>query len=215
MPAYIHSDCGQSFMSAELKTFLQSHGVATSNTTPYSPQSNGQCERYNGIIWKAVTLALESLGLKESQWEIVLPDALHSVRSLRSSSGQSIPSWLAHPGPVFMKKLVRATKYGPLVEEVDLLEANPSYAHVKLSDGRETTVSIPHLAPTGQQINNDNLDQSVLNDRTTDIDECVYSGIETTTQEVTSNMDNPIETSPSVRRSKREIKKPCRYGFDD
>ena len=117
MPANIHSDLGQSFMSVELKTFLQSHGVATSRTTPYSPQSNGQCERYNGIIWKAVTLALASLGLKETQWESVLPDALHSVRSLlctsinctpherffnftrRSSPGQSILSWLANHGP--------------------------------------------------------------------------------------------------------------------
>ncbi|CAC5365125.1 unnamed protein product [Mytilus coruscus] len=228
-PAYIHSDRGQSFMSAELKTFQQSHGVATSRTTPCSPQSNGQGERYNGIIWEAVTIALESLGLKESQWESVLPDALHSVRSLlcttinctpherffnftrRSSSGQSVPSWLAHPGPVLMKKHVRATKYDTLVKEVDLLEANPSYAHVRLPDGRETTVLIRHLAPTEQQINKDNLDHSVLNDRTTDMDECVYSNIENTTQEVTSNMDNPIETSSVVRRSTREIDKPCRY----
>ncbi|VDI18015.1 Hypothetical predicted protein [Mytilus galloprovincialis] len=148
-PAYIHSDRGQSFMSAELKTFLQSHGVATSRTTPYSPQSNGQCERYNGIIWKAVTLALESLGLKETQWESVLPDALHSVRT--------------NPGPILMKKHVCATKYDPLVEELDLLEANPTYAHVRLPYGRETTVSVRHLAPRGQSISNDNLDHSVLN----------------------------------------------------
>ncbi|VDI28094.1 Hypothetical predicted protein [Mytilus galloprovincialis] len=107
MPGYIHSDRGQSFMSAELKTFLQSHGVATSRTTPYNPQSNGQCERYN--------------------------------------------EWLANPGPILMKKHVRATKYNPLVEEVDLLEANPTYAHVRLPDGRETTVSVPHLAPRGLQ----------------------------------------------------------------
>ncbi|CAG2229552.1 unnamed protein product [Mytilus edulis] len=231
MPAYIHSDRGQSFMSAELKTFLQSHGVATSRTTPYSPQSNGQCERYNGIIWKAVTLALESLGLKETQWESVLPDALHSVRSLlctsinctpherffnftrRSSSGQSIPSWLANPGPILMKKHVRATKYDPLVEEVDLLEANPTYAHVRLPDGRETTVSVRHLAPRGQSISNDNLDHSVLNDhRTMDISE---TDVENTTQEATNNTDNTMETSPVIRRSTREIKKPSRFGFDD
>ncbi|VDI32023.1 Hypothetical predicted protein [Mytilus galloprovincialis] len=213
MTAYIHSDRGQSFMSVEFKIFLQSHGVATSRTTPYSPQSNGQCERYNGIIWKAVTLALESLGLKETQWESVLPDALHSVRSLlctsinctpherffnftrRSSSGQSISSWLGNPGPILMKKHVRATKYNPLVEEVDLLKANPTYAHVRLPDGRETTVSLRHLAPRGQSINNDNLDHSVLNDRTMDI-------TETNTQDDSNTVTHTLNCLPKIRMLK-------------
>lgn len=63
MPAYIHFDRGQSFMSTEVKSFLQGHGVAT-RTTPYNPRCNEQCERYNRIIWKFVTLALESHGMK-------------------------------------------------------------------------------------------------------------------------------------------------------
>jgi hypothetical protein len=48
-----------------------------------------------------------------------------------------------------MKKHVHASKYDPVVEEVDLIEANPDYAYVKLADGRETTVSTRHLAPRG------------------------------------------------------------------
>ena len=40
-------------------------------------------------------------------------------------------------------------KYDPLVDEVELVEANPQYAHVRLPDGRETTVSVRHLAPRG------------------------------------------------------------------
>ncbi|KRZ14529.1 Uncharacterized protein T11_2006 [Trichinella zimbabwensis] len=42
----------------------------------------------------------------------------------------------------------RTTAYNPQ-EEVELLEANPKYAHVRLTDGRETTVSARHLAPAG------------------------------------------------------------------
>ena len=31
---------------------------------------------------------------------------------------------------------------------MELLDANPHYAHVRLSDGRESTVSVRHLAPS-------------------------------------------------------------------
>jgi len=44
---------------------------------------------------------------------------------------------------------VRQSKTEPLVDEVELLQANPSYAHVRFADGRETTVSTRHLAPLG------------------------------------------------------------------
>ncbi|CAA9998562.1 unnamed protein product, partial [Nesidiocoris tenuis] len=166
-PAYIHSDQGTTFMSTELKSFLQDRGIATSRTTPYNPQGNGQCERYNGVIWKAVQLALRTHGLTKNQWEIVLQDALHSVRSLlctatnatphermflhprRSSNGYSIPSWLSSGNKAYMKRHVRASKFDPYVDEVELLEVNPDYAHVRLADGREATVSVKHLAPTG------------------------------------------------------------------
>ena len=167
MPAYIHSDRGSSFMSAELKSFLFSKGIATSRSTAYNPRGNGQVERYNGVIWKAVSLALRSRDLRVENWEVVLPDALHSVRTLlstatnetpherlfryqrRSTSGNSIPTWLARPGEVVLMKRHVRQKYDPLVDEVELIEANPQYAHVRLPDGRETTVSIRHLAPRG------------------------------------------------------------------
>ena len=167
MPAYVHTDRGASFMSNEFKHFLTQHGIATSKTTPYNPQGNGQCERYNGIIWKTITLCLKSRNLPTNNWEVVLPDSLHSIRSLlctstnntphermfqfsrRSTSGLSVPSWLLYPGKVLLRRHVRESKYDPLVEEVDLLETNPQYAHVRLSNGRETTVSLRHLAPSG------------------------------------------------------------------
>jgi len=48
-----------------------------------------------------------------------------------------------------MKRHVRHNKHEPLVDEVELLEANPLYAHVRLQDGRQATVSTKHLAPMG------------------------------------------------------------------
>ena len=115
---------------------------------------------YNGFE------VLKSKELPTKLWQLVLPDALHSIRSLlstatnatphermfhfsrRSSTGKSIPSWLFEPGTVLLKRHVRHSKTEPLVDEVELLQANPNYAHVRYSDGRETTVSTRHLAPT-------------------------------------------------------------------
>uniref|UniRef100_A0A5S6R240 Integrase catalytic domain-containing protein n=1 Tax=Trichuris muris TaxID=70415 RepID=A0A5S6R240_TRIMR len=166
-PAYVHSDRGAAFMSREVKDFLTSRGIACSRTTAYNPQGNGQAERYVGVIWKTIMLALESRGLPIHHWRNVLPEALSSLRTLlctatnttphermfvfdrRCAPEISLPEWLRRPGPVLLKKQVRASKTDPLVERVELLEANPQYAHVRSHDGRETTVSIRHLAPSG------------------------------------------------------------------
>ena len=79
----------------------------------------------------------------------------------KSTSGVSVPSWLTTPGPVLLKRQVRSSKYEPLVDEVNLLEANPQYAHVRFPDGREDTVSIKHLASTGnEEVLIDRVDQS-------------------------------------------------------
>ena len=72
--------------------------------------------------------------------------------SRRSSTGASIPTWLATPGPLYMKRQVHTSKMDPRVEEVELLQANPHYAQVRYPDGRETTVATKHLAPKGQVV---------------------------------------------------------------
>ena len=164
-PNYIHSDRGSAFISAELKAFLSAKGIASSKTTPYNPQGNGQVEKENSTIWKAVVVTLKSKGLPISRWQEVLPQVLHATRSLlctatnetpherffsfprRAAAGPSLPVWLLSPGPVFLKRHVRNRKTDPLVEPVELLEANPTYAHIQFPDGRESTVSIRDLAP--------------------------------------------------------------------
>ena len=166
MPAYVHSDRGSAFMSVELRSFLTGLGIATSRTTPYHPQGNSQCERLNGTIWRAVQLSMESKKLSRGLWDTVLPDVLHSIRSLlctatnatphermfsfqrRSATGTSLPSWLVNPGKVLLKKYVRGKADLP-VEPVELLEANPYYAYVRHPTGKVDTVSVRDLAPCG------------------------------------------------------------------
>ena len=127
-------------------------------------------ERSNGVIWKAVTMSLKSRNLPLKNWQDVLPDALHSVRSLlytatnetphervlwfltSISAGASIPTWLATPGPVYIKRQVSTSKMDSLVDDVELLQANPQYPHVPYPEGRETTWATKHLAPKGQVV---------------------------------------------------------------
>ena len=163
----IHSDNAVSFTSREFLDFLHKFGISVSRTSVglYNPRGNGQTERYNGMVWSAVTAALKSRNLPVTQWETVLPDALHSVRSLlctstnatphermfafsrHSSIGLSVPTWLSNPGPVLLKRHVKTSKYEPLVDEVELVHATPSYAHVRLQDGRETTTFFERHCP--------------------------------------------------------------------
>ena len=78
-------------MSKELRTFLTGKGIATSRTTAYNPEGNGQVERYNSVIWKAITTGLKSKNLPVKYWQVVLPDALHSVRSLLCTATNETP----------------------------------------------------------------------------------------------------------------------------
>jgi len=172
MCAYIHSNCGPAFLSKELVSYLHRRGIACSRTSVYNPRGNGQCERYNGIIWSSVKLVLKSPGLDISQWECVLPHALHSIRSLlctatsetpherlfhfkrRSTFGVSVPTWLSVPGPVLLRRLGRSSKYDRVVEEVDLVHATPNYAVVRFPSGKESTVSLKDIAPAGSSPEN-------------------------------------------------------------
>ena len=91
MPAYIHSDRGSAFMSQELKDFLHNKGIATSRTTSYNPAGNGQVERLNGTIWQAIILALKTHKLPMLWWQDVLPEALHSIRTLLCTATNENP----------------------------------------------------------------------------------------------------------------------------
>lgn len=240
MPAYIHSDRGTSFMSKELQDFLASKGIAYSRTTSYNPHGNGQVERYNGVIWKAIATTLRSRGLPDKCWQMVLPDALHAVRSLlctatnatpherlfnyarRSSVGDTIPSWLCHPGPVLLKRHVRASKTDALVDEVELLHANPQYAHIRYPNGKEDTVSIRHLAPSGSEEVNIGNDRQTLEDDphhvdVTDVSDRAPQSSPPGDSHTSETVHGPSRSSqvqdepPALRRSSRVRRPPTRY----
>jgi len=165
---FVHSDNGPAFVSKEFKTYLFERGIASSTSSVYHPSGNGQAEKTVGTAWKAIQLALKSLDLPPSHWEVVLEDVLHSIRSLctatnttpherffnfsrRSCSGESLPSWLTQGRKAYLRHFVRTSKHDPLVDEVELVTVNPSYARVRFPGGREVTVNVRDLAPRPQE----------------------------------------------------------------
>lgn len=232
-PGYIHSDRGRSFISENLREFLISQGIGSSFSAAYNPRGNGQCERYNGTIWKTVQLALENKKLDRSQWEIVLPEALHAIRSLlctatnttpherflgfsrRSATGKTLPTWLLEQGKALLRRHVRPSKYDPLGDEVDIVDINPHYAKVQMPNNYVKTVSLRDLAPLPKTRNeNNNISESILNEVAAPVatpypPSALYTP---TVPSVASAPNRSLDTCPSSvtapRRSARETKPP-------
>ena len=240
MPTFIHSDKGSSLLSQELRSFLHSNGIATSNTTPYNPAGNGQTERYNGVLWKSILLALKTKQLPVHCWEDVLPDVLHANRSLlctatnstpherlfkhprRTSLGNALPTWLMTPGPILIKNYYRANKYDPLVNEVELIDANPNFAKVRYVDGTEANVSIKDLAPAGDDtINHEKVEigNDSINPTSTNNDAQTESPMKTNENSVIDEYNPTITPNDKdtvldeLRRSDRVRKPPVRLGY--
>ena len=180
-------------------------------------------------------MACKLRNIETKHWESVLPDALHSLRSLLctstnatphehffsfpriSSTGESMPTWLSKPGHAYLKRHVRKSKYEPLVDEVELLESNPSYAHISYPNGKESMVSVRHLAPLGQsvhsepELNNPPSEPSVdMRPDETTVD-CIPPVVDDTLSENIDDIPNPvILQSLQVRWSQRLRKAPNR-----
>ena len=94
------------------------------------------------------------------------------------------------------------------------MEANHQYAHVRFPSGRETTVSTNQLAPSEQATRNKPLNEppqnikelhQPTNHEALDI-KCPQS--------LEALNDEPLTERETLRRSRRNIQPPDRYGFN-
>lgn len=161
-PKSIHSDRGPEFFSKEMGHFLSSWSVHQSRTTPYNPSGNGQCERFNGIIWRTVLCILAQNQANLGCWPDYLGEALHCVRSLHCSSTGLTPhnrllAFVRRTPPIYqpaipagdyvwLRRFVRH-KNDPTGELVQIVAAYPNYAVISHFGATETdTVNWRHLA---------------------------------------------------------------------
>ena len=69
--AIAHSDNAKCFVSKAIKEFLNEREIASTFSSVYNPRDNSQCERFDGIIWNTIKLALGTNGLEIADWEMV------------------------------------------------------------------------------------------------------------------------------------------------
>ena len=140
--------------------------------------------------------------------------------------GSSLPSWLANESiqKFLLKRHVRSSKYEPFVDEVELLEANHQYAHIRYPDGRESTVSVQHLAPIGVA-GDSSVPDTVARHSTGELSaqqirpEVSENEAETKSEAVTpldnqNTIHSDCDATPLLRRSQRQRRPPKLFGFE-
>ena len=88
----IHSDRGTQFEAAFFEELCIAFGIDKTRTTPYCPQANGKCERFNRTL---ITMLRRAVEKRPYDWEPLLPAVLQAFRSTPSESTGFTPSRLS------------------------------------------------------------------------------------------------------------------------
>ena len=113
-------------------------------------------------------LSFKTINSLIEQWQVGLPNTLHSIRSFRCTATNKTPhklffnfycsclglctqTRLCLPSNVLLKTHVRTNKHKPLFDEVELIYATPNYARVRLPNGHETKITLPDIAPVSEK----------------------------------------------------------------
>ena len=92
-PKRIHHDQGPEFNSNLFKELHRLSGIKMSNTTPYHPEGDGQCERVNRTVINMLKSIPEN---EKSSWMDHLPKLMFAYNSTVNKTTQFSPFFLLH-----------------------------------------------------------------------------------------------------------------------
>ena len=103
-PAILLSDNGRNLCSRSCETFYESWGITHVTTTPFHPNSNGQCEKFNGTL--TVLLATQIKG-EDQRWDQFVDSVVMSYNATPSVSTGFSPFYLMFGKQVDLPQMVK------------------------------------------------------------------------------------------------------------